>query len=309
MHGERPVQAFVYLARGRGGGAASPSGWASARCSATCSPASRSARSALGLVGHEGQDVMHFAEFGVVMMLFLVGLELRPGAALAAAPADPRPRRRAGARSPRPWSPRLALALGLPWQTGARGRADPRRCRRRRSCCRAWPRRGCSRRRAGRRRSRCCCSRTSRSSRSSRCSRCSRRCAAGGAARHAPTTWWPPAGWQQALLVLGAVAGDRARRALPGRGRCSALLAQTRLREMFTAAALLLVVGIALLMQTVGLSPALGTFLAGVVLAEQRVPPRARERTSSRSRACCWAVLHRGRRADRLPGSSPRSRC
>src|SRR5262245_1526380 len=33
---------------------------------------------ALGLVGHEGNHVMHFAEFGVVMMLFLVGLELRP---------------------------------------------------------------------------------------------------------------------------------------------------------------------------------------------------------------------------------------
>ena len=37
---------------------------------------------------------------------------------------------------------------------------------------------------------------------------------------------------------------------------------------MFTALALLLVVGIALLMQQVGLSPALGAFLAGVVLAE-----------------------------------------
>ncbi len=32
----------------------------------------------LGLVGEERQDVMHFAEFGVVMMLFLVGLELDP---------------------------------------------------------------------------------------------------------------------------------------------------------------------------------------------------------------------------------------
>jgi Kef-type K+ transport system membrane component KefB len=32
----------------------------------------------LGFVGEEGQDVMHFAEFGVVMMLFLVGLELQP---------------------------------------------------------------------------------------------------------------------------------------------------------------------------------------------------------------------------------------
>ncbi len=39
------------------------------------------------------------------------------------------------------------------------------------------------------------------------------------------------------------------------------------LRELFVAAALALVVGIALLMTVVGLSPALGTFLAGVVLA------------------------------------------
>jgi CPA2 family monovalent cation:H+ antiporter-2 len=33
---------------------------------------------ALGFVGREGQDIMHFAEFGVVMMLFLIGLELEP---------------------------------------------------------------------------------------------------------------------------------------------------------------------------------------------------------------------------------------
>ncbi len=33
---------------------------------------------ALGLVGREGEDIMHFAEFGVVMMLFLIGLELEP---------------------------------------------------------------------------------------------------------------------------------------------------------------------------------------------------------------------------------------
>ena len=32
----------------------------------------------LGFVGEEGQDLMHFAEFGVVMMLFLIGLELEP---------------------------------------------------------------------------------------------------------------------------------------------------------------------------------------------------------------------------------------
>src|SRR3989337_3941633 len=32
----------------------------------------------LGFVGSEGEDIMHFAEFGVVMMLFLIGLELEP---------------------------------------------------------------------------------------------------------------------------------------------------------------------------------------------------------------------------------------
>ena len=40
-----------------------------------------------------------------------------------------------------------------------------------------------------------------------------------------------------------------------------------RLREMYTALALLIVVGTALLMKIIGLSPALGTFLAGMVLA------------------------------------------
>jgi monovalent cation:H+ antiporter-2, CPA2 family len=34
----------------------------------------------LGFVGKEGEDVMHTAEFGVVMMLFLIGLELNPQA-------------------------------------------------------------------------------------------------------------------------------------------------------------------------------------------------------------------------------------
>ncbi|TDK51731.1 monovalent cation:proton antiporter-2 (CPA2) family protein [Antarcticimicrobium luteum] len=34
----------------------------------------------LGLVGSETQDLQHFAEFGVVMMLFLIGLELDPRA-------------------------------------------------------------------------------------------------------------------------------------------------------------------------------------------------------------------------------------
>ncbi|MBI2372507.1 MAG: cation:proton antiporter [Deltaproteobacteria bacterium] len=73
--------------------------------------------------------------------------------------------------------------------------------------------------------------------------------------------------WGKTLAVLGAVAGI----VLLGRVLVRPALrtvAGTRLRELFTAAALLLVVGIALLMEQVGLSPALGTFLAGVVLAD-----------------------------------------
>lgn len=45
------------------------------------------------------------------------------------------------------------------------------------------------------------------------------------------------------------------------------MVAKTRLQELFTASALLLVVAVSYLMQLVGLSPALGAFLAGVVLA------------------------------------------
>jgi monovalent cation:proton antiporter-2 (CPA2) family protein len=73
--------------------------------------------------------------------------------------------------------------------------------------------------------------------------------------------------WQRALIVLGVIV------AIVFGGRflirpVFRYLASIRLQEIFTAAALLLVVGIALAMQKVGLSPALGTFLAGVVLAE-----------------------------------------
>src|SRR5690349_15006551 len=45
-------------------------------------------------------------------------------------------------------------------------------------------------------------------------------------------------------------------------------IARTRLREIFTAFALLLVLGIALVFETAGMSMALGAFLAGVLLAE-----------------------------------------
>ncbi len=45
-------------------------------------------------------------------------------------------------------------------------------------------------------------------------------------------------------------------------------VAESRLKEIFTALSLLIVVAITVLMTSIGLSPALGAFLAGVVLAE-----------------------------------------
>ncbi|MBN1987154.1 MAG: cation:proton antiporter [Prolixibacteraceae bacterium] len=74
-------------------------------------------------------------------------------------------------------------------------------------------------------------------------------------------------GWAQLFLIIGVIAG------IIFIGRFIArhifrLIAETGLNEIFTAMALLLVIGIALAMDSIGLSPALGTFLAGVVLAE-----------------------------------------
>ncbi len=73
-------------------------------------------------------------------------------------------------------------------------------------------------------------------------------------------------GWQTALVTIGAV-GAVVLGGIYLTGPVFRFIAMAGLRELFTAAALMFVVGIALLMSLVGLSPALGTFLAGVVLA------------------------------------------
>ncbi|NMP81562.1 potassium transporter [Pseudoalteromonas arctica] len=76
---------------------------------------------------------------------------------------------------------------------------------------------------------------------------------------------WPV--WQQVCISVAVIAAI-----IAGGKYVSAPLfryiAQTHMREIFTIFALFLVVAIALVMQSIGLSPALGTFLAGVVLAE-----------------------------------------
>lgn len=73
-------------------------------------------------------------------------------------------------------------------------------------------------------------------------------------------------GWIQTLVVVGMLSSVY----IGGRYLFVPLLkiiAKTRLQELFTASALLLVVGVSYLMQLVGLSPALGAFMAGVILA------------------------------------------
>lgn len=72
--------------------------------------------------------------------------------------------------------------------------------------------------------------------------------------------------WLSGLVTLGAVAAVVFIGAYLTRP-VFRFIAAAQLRELFTAAALVFVIGIALLMSLVGLSPALGTFLAGVVLA------------------------------------------
>ena len=221
----------------------------------------------LGLIGPEGQDVMHFAEFGVVLMLFLVGLELEP---------------------PVLWQMRVPILglggsqviisaaviggcawfFGLPWQTamaiGLILALSSTAIVLQTLSEKSW-----ANMRAGR---------------------------AGfsvllfqdiavipilallpflamegigtelaDSANHGAQAGL--AGWLRGLLVLGVVAGI----VLGGRFLMRPVfqwIASTRSLEMFIATALTLIIGITLAMEYVGLSPALGTFLAGVVLAE-----------------------------------------
>ncbi len=228
----------------------------------------------LHLVGEEGRDVMQFAEFGVVMMLFLVGLELQPallwrlrapilglgglqvGVTAVAVAAG-------AAALGLPWRAAVAVGLILALSSTA-------------IVLQTLAEKGLLKTAAGQ---------------SSFAVLLFQDLAVipllavlpllappgfhaggdghgggghGGGHGSAWTEGLAP--WAQTLAVLAAVAVV----VVVGRFLVRPLfrvIARARLRELFTAAALLLVIGIALLMTKVGLSPALGTFLAGVVLA------------------------------------------
>lgn len=73
-------------------------------------------------------------------------------------------------------------------------------------------------------------------------------------------------GWQVTLMTFAAIVAVVAGGIFASK-YLFRFMANSQLREIFTLAVLAVVIAIALLMSLVGLSPALGTFIAGVVLA------------------------------------------
>jgi monovalent cation:H+ antiporter-2, CPA2 family len=220
----------------------------------------------IGLVGEEGQDIMHFAEFGVVMMLFLIGLELEPkllwrlrktivglgGLQIVVTTAI------IGSVfliTGFPW--RQALVLGMIFSMSSTA-----------IVMQLLREKGLMKTAAGQSAFSVLLFQdiavipmlavfpllaTLRTS--------------GDGAEHATNTFVEgQPGWIQTLIVIGSVALI----IVAGRILIRPLLrivAKTGIREVFTALSLLIVAGIAGLMTKVGLSPALGAFIAGVVLA------------------------------------------
>jgi monovalent cation:proton antiporter-2 (CPA2) family protein len=220
----------------------------------------------LGLVGEEGQDVMHFAEFGVVMMLFVIGLELAPALLWRLRkPILGLGGLQVGITTVLVMG--IGLALGLEWQA-ALAVGMTLALSSTAIVLQTLAEKGLLKSAGGQ---------------SAFSVLLFQDIAvipmlailpllatghAESAEAHATASTWIEGlpGWIQTLAVLGAVTGI----VVGGRYLLRPvfrILGRVRMREIFTAAALLLVIGIALLMTRVGLSPALGTFLAGVVLA------------------------------------------
>ncbi|MDQ5986258.1 MAG: Glutathione-regulated potassium-efflux system protein KefC [Syntrophus sp. SKADARSKE-3] len=218
----------------------------------------------LGFIAGEGQELMHFAEFGVVMMLFLIGLELEPthfwrmrhlimGTGML----------QVGLATLLFWG--FFLAVGFTWQAAlACGLALSMSSTA--IVLQTIREKGLAETQSGK---------------SSFAALLFQDISvipilavlpllAMGAARTSPGEQAPwiagLTGWTQTIVFLVAVNLV----VLIGRYLVVPFLrfiARLHLRELFTVAALFIVMGTAYLMALVGLSPALGSFLAGVVLA------------------------------------------
>ena len=226
----------------------------------------------LGLVGSERQSVMQFAEFGIIMMLFLIGLELKPamiwklkGSILGMGGAQ--------VTATALLLMAIALFFGLQWQTAlALGLVLALSSTA--IVLQTLHEKGLMQTDGGQNAFSVLLFQdiaiipilaimpllaTGHAPLHQ---------AQGGSGHGAGTTWVEGLPlWGQTTAVLGVVAGI----ILAGKYLINPsfrLIAKTRLRELFTAAALLLVIAITILMGKVGLSPALGAFIAGVVLAQ-----------------------------------------
>ena len=220
---------------------------------------------ALGLVGGEGKEVIHFAEFGVVMMLFLIGLELEPahfwgmrhlilGSGAMQVGITTLLFVAVFMRVGFNWQAALAIALALSMSSTA-------------IVLQTLREKGLDRTQSGK------------SSFAvllfqdmsvipilAALPLLALTAAEPTAGEHHATFIGGLPGWAQTIALLGAVGAV----ILSGRFVVVPFLrfiARIHLRELFTASALFIVLVAAYLMELVGLSPALGTFLAGVVLA------------------------------------------
>ena len=106
-------------------------------------------------------------------------------------------------------------------------------------------------------------------------------------------------GWGVTLVTIGAVAlvillGIYATRPV------FRYIHQARLREMYSALALLMVVGVAMLMSLVGLSSGAGHVPRRGPAGQLRIPPRTRKRPRTVQGAASGPVLHHRRRRDRF---------
>lgn len=219
----------------------------------------------LGFIGQEGKDIMHFAEFGVVMMLFMIGLELEPshlwkirkqiiGVGLSQVLITTAIVTAIGVAVGLVWQSALAIGFAFAMSSTA-------------IVLQSLKEKGLMKAPSGQ---------------SSFSVLLFQDVAVIPILAILPLLVFLPATtvveahgsggiddlpkWLQTAAVLGAVGSI----VLIGRYAIVPLLqliTKTHMRELFTASALLIVAGITLLMLRVGLSPALGTFLAGVILA------------------------------------------
>lgn len=218
----------------------------------------------LALVGSEGESIMHFAEFGVVVMLFLVGLELEPsrfwamrGSVLGLGSAQVVGTSLVlwaiGSLLGLDWRASLAASIALSMSSTA-------------IALQSLKEKGQSQAPVGKNSFAVLLFQDISVIPVLALLPLLAVKAADATGAHGGLFVETLPAWQRTLVVLGVVA------VVVASGRWVAvpllrLVARTRLRELFIATSLLLVVGVAWLMQIVGLSPALGTFLAGLLLS------------------------------------------